>query len=325
MARIRSVHPSLFTDESWVSCSPLARVLYIGLMTEADDQGLFEWKPLQIKMRLLPIDNADVPSLLEELVAVNLIARLESAGKNLGAIRYFRRFQRPKKPTSQFSLPVEWRTYVGLSEEGSEPDSDDEGEVPNQFPTSGEGSPQMEDGGGRKKEKEDADASLSPPGDGKPEYPDDFEACWRAYPHVKGRSSKSKALTWWRKISAGRRALMLGAVERYAREGREPREDCGAPAMDRWLREQRYLDWLQPAAAEVALAWDGPAEVREAVEAGFGDAGRAVSFLRACRWDEARRAIVSDNGFSLEKIRDAAGPRLNRLGVKLILEKGRAA
>jgi hypothetical protein len=53
MARIRSVHPSLFTDEAWVSCSPLARVLYIGLLTDADDQGLFEWKPIQIKMRLL--------------------------------------------------------------------------------------------------------------------------------------------------------------------------------------------------------------------------------------------------------------------------------
>ena len=63
MARIRSVHPSLFTDEAWVSCSPLARLLYIGLWTDADDQGLFEWKPLQIKMRLLPGDSADVAAM----------------------------------------------------------------------------------------------------------------------------------------------------------------------------------------------------------------------------------------------------------------------
>src|ERR1700761_2442463 len=123
MARIRSVHPSLFTDEAWVSCSPLARVLYIGLMTDADDQGLFEWKPLQIRMRLLPGDNADVSELLGELAAVNLIASLESGGKKLGAIRYFRKFQRPKKPNSLFVLPPEWASYVGLGEGGAEPDA----------------------------------------------------------------------------------------------------------------------------------------------------------------------------------------------------------
>lgn len=145
MARIRSVHPSLFTDEAWVSCSPLARVLYIGLMTDADDQGLFEWKPLQIRMRLLPGDNADVAEMLAELVGANLIAPLESAGKKLGAIRYFRRFQRPKKPTAQFVLPAEWGTYVGLSEPSSEPD-DDEGPP---VPPKSEIAPQMEDGGWR--------------------------------------------------------------------------------------------------------------------------------------------------------------------------------
>lgn len=142
MARIRSVHPSLFTDEAWVSCSPLARVLYIGLMTDADDQGLFEWNFLQIKMRLLPADNVDIPPLLAELVGANLIAELESGGKRLGAIRKFRTFQRPKKPNQVFKLPHEWVEYVGLTGDGSEP-------VPHQSPTDGEKSPQMEDGGGR--------------------------------------------------------------------------------------------------------------------------------------------------------------------------------
>lgn len=159
MARIRSVHPSLFTDEAWVSCSPLARVLYIGLMTDADDQGLFEWKPLQIRMRLLPGDNADVAGLLAELVTANLIAELESGGKRLGAIRYFRRFQRPKKPTATFSLPPEWRTYVGLTADGSEPTAPDDhvsSELDDVKPPSvlplAEKLPQMEDGGCRREE-----------------------------------------------------------------------------------------------------------------------------------------------------------------------------
>lgn len=121
MARIRSVHPSLFTDEAWVSCSPLARVLYIGLLTEADDHGLFEWKPLQIKMRVLPADALDVGPLLDELIAADLVGRLESDGKTLGAIRRYCKFQRPKKPTYVYALPAEWGDYVGVK-------GDDEGE-----------------------------------------------------------------------------------------------------------------------------------------------------------------------------------------------------
>lgn len=152
MARIRSVHPSLFTDEAWVSCSPLARILYIGLMCDADDQGLFEWKPLQIKMRLLPGDAAEVQTLLAELVTVNLIAELQSGGKRLGAIRYFRKFQRPKKPNATFVLPPDWVDYVGLKARGSEASEDEDEQVPHQFPTGSELTQQREDGGWRMEE-----------------------------------------------------------------------------------------------------------------------------------------------------------------------------
>lgn len=115
MARIRSVHPSLFTDESWVSCSPLARILYIGLWTDADDQGLFEWKPLQLKMRLLPGDGADATALLDELAGVDLVQAYEVDGKRFGAIKDFRKFQRPQKPNAIHPLTEKIGEYVGLS------------------------------------------------------------------------------------------------------------------------------------------------------------------------------------------------------------------
>lgn len=140
MARIRSIHPGLFTDEAWVSCSPLARVLIIGLWTEADDQGVFEWKPLTIKMRLLPVDQVNVTELLEELVRNQLIQSFEHGDKKYGAIRNFQKYQRPKKPNAIHPLPNQLRIYVGTKGDSSEP-------VPNQFPTGGEISPQMEDGG----------------------------------------------------------------------------------------------------------------------------------------------------------------------------------
>lgn len=150
MARIRSVHPSLFTDEAWVSCTPMARLLYIGLWTDADDQGLFEWRPIQLKMRLFPGDNTDVSPLLDELASVELVARLESGGKKLGAIRQFRKYQRPKKPNRIFVLPPEWETYVGLGDDSAELGDDEAPPVPHRTPTDSELPPQMEDGGCRR-------------------------------------------------------------------------------------------------------------------------------------------------------------------------------
>jgi hypothetical protein len=50
---------------------------------------------------------------------------------------------------------------------------------------------------------------------------------------------------------------LLAAVRRYAAEGYEPRADCGAKAFELWLRDQRYLDWLEdstPPPAELSQA-----------------------------------------------------------------------
>lgn len=160
MARIRSVHPGLFTDEAFVSASPLARLLWIGIWTECDDQGAFEWKPITLKMRLLPVDNADVPALLDELADLDMVRRYVVDGRNYGVVRNFARFQRPKKPNSVFPIPDEFRTYLGSSVPSSEPDDDEGGHGspppprnPPPVPPKGEITPQMEDGGGRGEER----------------------------------------------------------------------------------------------------------------------------------------------------------------------------
>lgn len=141
MSRIRSVHPGLFTDESFMAASVYARVLMIGLWTEADDHGVFEWKPLTLKARLLPIDSVDVSQLLHELEGLGVCRRYEEAGKAYGAVRNFRRFQRPQRPSYQHPFPENMRSYVGLSdaqhganiaeaqpEHGNPPQMEDEGE-----------------------------------------------------------------------------------------------------------------------------------------------------------------------------------------------------
>lgn len=168
MARIRSIHPGFFTDEAIVSLSPQAQIFFVGLWTQCDDQGVFEWKPVTLKMRLLPATNADVPALLTELQAADVIRKAEVGASQLGFVRNFRKFQRPKKPNSLYPFPAEFRPYVGLSGKKEEPPSEQEASssppVPHQGGTGSEISPQREEGEeeeGGIGEKDDGEESLS--------------------------------------------------------------------------------------------------------------------------------------------------------------------
>lgn len=107
MARIRSIHPEQWTDDRFVTCSPLARLLAIGIRNEADDNGVFEWNPIKLKMRILPADNCDVAQLLTELTATNQVLQFEASGKAYGLIRSFQKYQKPKKPTFYHPVPTE--------------------------------------------------------------------------------------------------------------------------------------------------------------------------------------------------------------------------
>lgn len=125
-----------------MTASPYARLLIIGIWTEAWDDGVFEWKPISLKARLFPVDNVNVEALLSELMALNFIREFSFSNRKYGAVRNFRKFQRPKKPNSSDLLPDELRTYVAIDDHSSPL-------VPHQFPTSSENPPQMEDGGWR--------------------------------------------------------------------------------------------------------------------------------------------------------------------------------
>jgi len=94
-----------------------ARELIKGIWCEADDQGLFEWKPLTLKARIMPADNIDIGGLLAELVEGSFVRQFDVAGKSYGAIRNFRKWQRPKKPVVQHPLPEELRGFVSIDDE----------------------------------------------------------------------------------------------------------------------------------------------------------------------------------------------------------------
>jgi hypothetical protein len=145
MARIRSIHPGVFTDEAFASLSMSARVLLFGVWTEADDHGVFEWKPVTFKMRIMPVDDVSIPDLLAECERADVIKRF-SSGKSYGLVRNFCRYQRPKKPKYIHPMPSEFYLYAGLKPDGSL-------QVLHQSRTGGESGPQREDGGGEGEEE----------------------------------------------------------------------------------------------------------------------------------------------------------------------------
>lgn len=159
MSRIRSVHPGFFTDEDLVSVSMAARLLFIGIGVEADDKGIFVWKPLTIKMKVFPADNIDVSSLLDELVQAGAIKRYEADDKSYGAIKNFRKYQRPKTPNDLYPASADILNYVGLGLPNSE--TKEVKQTP--FPPKGEITPQMEEEGGRKEEDDKTSVLPSSP------------------------------------------------------------------------------------------------------------------------------------------------------------------
>src|SRR5690625_5953212 len=77
MAKMRGIKPETFTDDKILQISPLARWLFIGMWTQACDNGHVEDNPVQLKVRLLPMDNCDVKELVDELVNIGLVKRIE--------------------------------------------------------------------------------------------------------------------------------------------------------------------------------------------------------------------------------------------------------
>lgn len=111
MARIRSIHPGLYTDDAFMMLSMGARMLLIGLWSHADDGGGFEWKPVVLKARVFPADNIDVTDLLEELVRNDVIQKYDFGDRSYGAVRNFGKWQRPKKPSRFVPMPEPVRNY----------------------------------------------------------------------------------------------------------------------------------------------------------------------------------------------------------------------
>jgi len=110
--RARLIKPGYFRDVKLLALPPLARLLFAGLWTLADRMGRLDDDPLQIKIDVLPYDDADVHAMLDDLADVGVIRRYQANGHAYIQVVNFVKHQSPnvREPKSIIPAPDEHST-----------------------------------------------------------------------------------------------------------------------------------------------------------------------------------------------------------------------
>ena len=233
MSRIRSIHPGLFTDESFMTLTveaPLAIPLLLGIWAEADDDGVFEWKPLTLKVKTIPATGADTNELMGRLASLNFIRRFDIGDKSFGAIRNFKDWQRPKQPKVKFPKADWVAEYVGGRPEP----------VPHDFPTDTEISSQREDGGGRMKDEDITDAPQSEPSRART----DFSNLKAIFP-INPKSNLRKAEDTFGRLPTEEQVGILAAAEHYRKWFIEDNLARNRPSTEGLVFVPHLVNWIR--------------------------------------------------------------------------------
>lgn len=119
MARIRTVKPEFWTSEQVTDCSPIARLLFIGMWNFCDDGGNHPASVKTLKMLIFPSDDITIPqiqSMIDELVTTGLLVQYTDNNKNFWHVTGWGH-QKIEKPTYKFPR------YNGTKTESAQTDS----------------------------------------------------------------------------------------------------------------------------------------------------------------------------------------------------------
>jgi hypothetical protein len=111
MARIRTVKPEFWSDERMSSVSLEARLLFLGLLNLADDEGRLRGHPSLIRGALFPYDDikaTQVAGWLAQLERAGRVQPYQVDGESYLWVRNFAKHQRIDRPTpSKLPAPPE--------------------------------------------------------------------------------------------------------------------------------------------------------------------------------------------------------------------------
>lgn len=109
-AKIRSVKPEFFQHDELFDLEresglPI-RLAYVGLWTQCDREGRFEWKPRFLKLQILPYDDVDFAAVLDALQSRGFVARYDVDGRCFGVVPSFTRHQLINNRESDSKIPA---------------------------------------------------------------------------------------------------------------------------------------------------------------------------------------------------------------------------
>ncbi|KTD18722.1 Uncharacterised protein [Legionella lansingensis] len=108
MARNRMIKSEFWTSEQVMSCSPLARLMFIGLWNYADDRGIHKASYKKLKAEVFPYDDYsldDIQNWISELIQQKLLHEYTVDGQAYWIVTGWSRHQKINKPTYRY--PVE--------------------------------------------------------------------------------------------------------------------------------------------------------------------------------------------------------------------------
>lgn len=104
--RARNLKPGFFKNDVLAECEPLARILFQGLWCLADREGRLELRPKRIKAEILPYDECDILSLLDQLVAKGFVVAYKYDGEFFLSIPTFTQHQNCHINESGSTIPA---------------------------------------------------------------------------------------------------------------------------------------------------------------------------------------------------------------------------
>lgn len=110
MARKRMIDPGIWTSEDFSNLSMLARLIWVGLISNADDEGRGKANTAYLKSQLFPYDDElslkKIDTALKEIEATMSIKFYEVEGKKYYQLTKWQKFQTINRPTpSQIPQP----------------------------------------------------------------------------------------------------------------------------------------------------------------------------------------------------------------------------
>lgn len=247
VARIRSIKPEFFTDPKLARVSVEARFLFIGVWTEADDEGKLLDSAKLLAGSLFPHDKKITERVVEvwlkELEKLGVICRyaVESVAYILVTNWHHQKIAHPTR--SRIPNP---------SGEIPEVLTNNSGEPPENF------TPDLGNKGTREQGRASDEASHPPALD---LVASGFLVFWAAFPNRHGKKlDRGKCETRWAKLSSAEREAATSGALNYGRMCTTTGTLAKDP--DRWLRDRCWVDW-QNAAAEQREETEGDAINRQ--------------------------------------------------------------